>query len=138
MLVILVVLVTGFFWLKNQLNKGGDNISSLVFLPFDNFTGSDTLEYMMAGMHDALIGEVGKVGSLRVPGTKTANAFRNVEKSIPEIASELQVDAGVETSVSCFGDTICLQVKLVSAFPEEKQIWVKDYHINKKPDPKLV
>jgi len=54
-----------------------------------------------------------------------------VEKSIPEIATELNVDAAVETSVTCYGDNICIQVKLVSAFPEEKQLWVRDFNIEK-------
>ena len=127
----LLLLLSGILWFKNPFTQSSPEISSLVFLPFENFTGSDTLEYMMAGMHDALIGEVGKIGSLRVPGTRTANAYRNVDKSIPEIADELKVDAGVETSVSCYGDKICFQVKIVSAFPEERQMWVKEYTVHK-------
>jgi len=132
-LIFIAILITFVFWFQNKDNKDNADlkISSLVFLPFDNFTGTDTLEYMMAGMHDALIGEVGRIGSLRVPGTKTANVYRASEKSIPEIANELKVDAGVETSVSCYGETICFQVKLVRAFPVEKQIWVKNFSIDK-------
>ena len=66
-----------------------------------------------------------------MPGRKTANAYKNSEKSIPEIASELKVDACVETSVSCFDEKICFQIKLLSAFPEERQLWVKDYAVDK-------
>ena len=46
---------------------------------------------------------------------------------LPQIASELAVDAVVEAQVMCLGDSICLQIKVVSAFPEEKQLWVAEY-----------
>jgi len=130
-LLVFLILIISILWFKNPFKNPDPGISSLVFLPFKNYTGSDTLEYMMAGMHDALIGEVGKISSLRIPGTRTANAYKDVEKTIPEIASELKVDAGVETSVSCYGDKICFQVKIVNAFPEEKQLWIKDYTVDK-------
>ena len=106
-------------------------ISSLLVLPFDNFTGSDTLDYLFNGIHDAVIGDIGKISALRVPTYRTANAYRNVEKSIPEIASELNIDAAVEISVSCYGEDMCFRVKLVSAFPEEKQLWSDDFYMER-------
>ena len=47
--------------------------------------------------------------------------------SIPEIAAELAVDAVVETEVMCLGDTISLQVRVLTPFPEEKLLWTGDY-----------
>jgi TolB-like protein len=112
----------GYFMDKEPVFETNATISSLVFLPFDNYTGNDSIDYQMAGMLDALIGEVGKIGSLRVPGTKTANVYKEIEKSIPEIATELNVDAGVETSLSCYGnDSICFQVKVVSPFQKKSK-----------------
>jgi class 3 adenylate cyclase/TolB-like protein len=128
---VIIVLSLAGWWAKKELLGNEPTISSLVFLPFDNYTGSDTLDYLMAGMHDALIGEAGKIQALRVPGKRTASAYRDATKSTTEIASELNVDAIVETSVSCIEDNICFQVKLISSFPEEKQIWVKDFNVEK-------
>ena len=52
--------------------------------------------------------------------------------SIPEIASELSVDAVIEASVSCVGgDSVCIQIRLVSAFPDEQQLWVGNFHEEK-------
>ncbi len=119
-------------WIRNSFrNLRPLPISSLLILPFDNFTGDESLEYVVEGIHDALIGDVGKISALRVPSKRTANAYRNVEKSIPQIATELNIDAAIETSVTCYGENICIQVKLVSAFPEEKQLWVHDFNIEK-------
>jgi len=103
--------------------RAGD-IQSLVILPFDNFTGDDQLEYFVAGMHDSLIGDMGRISGLHVIGKTSANTYKTTEMSAPEIASELDVDAVVETQVMCLGDSICLQVRIVTPFPEEKQLWV--------------
>ena len=37
--------------------RAGD-IQSLLVLPFDNFTGDDRLDYVAAGMHSSLIGDI--------------------------------------------------------------------------------
>ncbi|MBT8223446.1 MAG: hypothetical protein KJN96_09785 [Eudoraea sp.] len=130
-LLLLVLLFVSSPWSKSYFTTQPAAISSLLILPFDNFTGNDSLNHIVAGMHDALIGDVGKISALRVPSRRTANAYRNAEKSIPQIASELNIDAAIETSVSCYGDNICIQVRLVSAFPEEKQLWVNEFFIEK-------
>ncbi|MEP0132988.1 MAG: adenylate/guanylate cyclase domain-containing protein [Eudoraea sp.] len=130
-IILLLLIFANGPWIRNAFKTEAAPISSLLILPFDNFTGDESLEYVVAGIHDALIGDVGKISALRVPSKRTANAYRNVEKSIPQIATELNIDAAVETSVTCYGENICIQVKLVSAFPEEKQLWVHDFNIEK-------
>lgn len=99
----------------------------MVVLPFHNYTGDDQLDYIAAGMHSSLIDDMGKVSGLRILSETTSNVYKNSEKSVPQIASELGVDAVVEPTVTCYGDSICLQVKVFSAFPDEKLLWVNDY-----------
>ena len=68
----------------------------------------------------------------------TANAFKNVEKSTPETASEFDIDAVVETSVSCFGEQqVCFQVALVDA-REDKQLWFYDFNVEISQIPNLL
>ena len=102
-------------------------IQSLVILPFDNYTGDEKLDYFVSGMHSSLIADIGKIGSLRVISKTSSDVYKNVHKSLPEIASELDVDAVVEAQVLCLGDSICLQVRVVRADRKEKQLWVGDY-----------
>ena len=118
---------------KNRINEltGTKRTESIVVLPFDNYTGSNELEYFVAGMHASLIGSLSKISGIRVISKTTANAFKNTEKSIPEIASELGVDTVIEASVLNLGEKINLQVKLVDAYPEEKQVWIQDYFEDK-------
>jgi TolB-like protein len=100
---------------------------SLLIMPFDNYISTDTLDYFVAGMHDQLIGKMGRIGALRVIPKTTSRVYKNADKSIPEIAEELGVNAIIETSVLCTGDSICLEVKLKSA-DEGKELWIKEFY----------
>ena len=107
-------------------------IQSLAILPFDNFTGNDSLEYFVAGMQSSLISDIQKISALRVPSKTSSNSFKDSNTSIPEIATELNVDAAIEGEITCMGeDSICVQIRLIRAFPEEEQIWVQDYKIER-------
>ncbi len=86
-------------FLPRLINPQEDMGKSILVLPFDNYLGTDTLEYFVAGMHSALIGDIGKISSLQVKSKTTANAFKDAEKFIPEIAEELGVNIVVEASV---------------------------------------
>jgi len=114
---------------SKQLRAG--DIQSLVILPFDNFTGDDQLDYFVSGMHASLIGDMGQLGGLQVTSRTSSNAFKDMDMTIPEIASELGADAALETAVMCLGDTICLQFRLVSTSGDEEQLWVGDYREEK-------
>jgi TolB-like protein len=56
----------------------------------------DTLDYFVAGIHDALISDIGQVSALNVKSKTTANSYKNTNKSIPEITDELGVNTFIE------------------------------------------
>ncbi len=102
-------------------------IESIVFLPFSNFTGSDTLDWFVDGMHSSLIGEMSKISGLRTIGPTTSRNYKDVDLSATQIASDANVDALIETDVMCLLDSICLQVKLIIPGHEEKTLLVGKY-----------
>ena len=106
--------------------RAGD-IQSLLILPFDNFTGDDQLDYVAAGMHSALIGDMGQISALRVISKKTASVYKTKDMSLPQIAKEINMGAVIEPSVMCYGDSVCIQIRVVTMYPEEKQLWVAEY-----------
>ena len=110
-LVIIVALIILNLVPLSKTIKTGD-IQSLVILPFDNFTGDDQLDYFVAGMHASLINDVEDWG-IRVICKTSSNVYKDVDMTTAEIAKELNVDAVMETSVMCLGDSICVQYKLV-------------------------
>jgi hypothetical protein len=95
---------------KTDYFKEQDN--SVLVMPFKDFTGIDTLDYVAAGMHDAMITNIGRISGLRVLGKITANAYKNTDKSLPEIGRERDVKTIIEGALSCFGeDSICFTAK---------------------------
>jgi len=129
-LVVIAGLLTFHIFGGTKSLKAGD-IQSLVILPFDNFTGDEQLENIVSGMHSLLIGDMGRIGGLRVLGNTTSNKYKEVRLSAPEIAAELNVDAVLEATVMCLGDSVCMQFRLVSTTGKEEQLWVSDYREDK-------
>lgn len=128
--IVIVGLLTFNIIIGTKSLKAGD-IQSLVVLPFDNFTGDDQLENMVSGMHALLVGDIGRISEVRVLGKTTSNAYKDVNISANEIASELNVDAILEASVMCLGDSVCIQFRLIRTTGEEEQLWIADYKEDK-------
>jgi TolB-like protein/Tfp pilus assembly protein PilF len=128
-LVVIVALII-FNLLPKQTIKAGD-IQSLLILPFDNFTGDDSLDFVAAGMHSSLIGDMGQISALRVISKKTASAYETMDISLAQIAKEINIGAVVEPSVMCYGDSVCVQIRAITVYPEEKQLWVAEYREDK-------
>jgi adenylate cyclase len=124
--VIIIGLVTFNIIGGTKQLRAGD-IQSLLILPFDNLTGDDQLEFVAAGMQSSLIGDMSQISSLRVISKTSARAYQNVDMSLPQIAAELNADAVVESTVMCYGDSVCIQIRIITPFPEEKQIWMAEY-----------
>ncbi|HEY0788964.1 MAG TPA: protein kinase, partial [Thermoanaerobaculia bacterium] len=102
------------------------SIDSLAVLPLVNLSGPEQ-EYFAAGMHDAMIGQLAQIRALRLISRTSAMHYKDTSKSVPEIARELDVDAIVEGTVLRAGDAVRIQVKLVRARPEERQIWAQTF-----------
>ena len=131
--ILISVLIIGSLLIWNRFFKNNINgIQSLAVLPFTNHTGDSTQAYLASGMHFGLIGEMGQLGTIQVISRTSTLSYANTEKTIKEIASELNVDAIVEASLLRADDQINIQFNLVNAYPEERQIWSKTYEIAKE------
>ena len=76
-----------------------EQIKSIAVLPLKNMIGDSEQLYFTDGMHDALINNLSKIGALRVISRTSVMQFRETDKTVPEIAKELDVDAVIEGSV---------------------------------------
>ena len=102
-------------------------IDSLAVLPLRNISGDSAQVYFVDAMHGAIIAELGRVAALRTISQWSALRYRNTDKSIPEIARELGVDALVEADVVTNGQNVRIQVQLVQAVPRERKLWTNTY-----------
>jgi len=101
-------------------------IRSIAVLPFKNLSGDPNQEYFADGMTDTLITELAQVGVLRIISRTTAMQYKTTNKTLPEIARQLQVDAVVEGSVQRSGNRVRIDAQLVHA-PTDRQLWAQSY-----------
>jgi tetratricopeptide (TPR) repeat protein len=83
-------------------------------------------------MHSLLCGDMGRISGLRVIGKTSSKIYKDTDMSAKDIARELNVDAVLEPTIMCLGDSVCMQFRLVSTTGEEDQIWVGDYREDKR------
>ena len=101
-------------------------IESLAVLPLGNLSGDPAQDYFADGMTEALITDLGKIGALRVISRTSAMRYKGMQKSLPEIARELNVEAVVEGSVLRSGDRVRITAQLIEA-PTDRQLWAESY-----------
>jgi serine/threonine-protein kinase len=102
-------------------------IEALAVLPLANLSGDPEQEYLVAGMHDALVGELARIKALRVISRSSVLPYRNKPKKLVEVGRELNVGAVVEGAVTRAGDRVRVQVQLVNVRGDERLLFSRSY-----------
>lgn len=111
------------------LLKQAPQIDSLAVLPLDNLSGDSSEEYFADGMTDALLTDLGKIHALRVISRRSTMRYKGSQKTLPEIASELNVDAIVEGTVQRCGDKVRITAQLIQG-KTDHHLWAESYERN--------
>jgi serine/threonine-protein kinase len=121
---VIILAVLGLIFLKGP----PDTIDSIAVLPLENLTGDTEKEFFVDVATEELISKLGQIsGFRRVISRTSIMKYKATDKSLPEIARELNVDAIVEGSVQQAGDRVRIQVRLIDALPEEQNLWGQTY-----------
>ena len=121
-----LLLAGALFYLDRQRGPKETVIRSLAVLPLENLSGDPAQEYFADGMTEALIGNLSRIGSLKVISRTSVMRYKKSGKSIPEIAMELGVDGIVEGSVQRSGDRIRVTTQLIDA-DTDSPIWSQNF-----------
>jgi eukaryotic-like serine/threonine-protein kinase len=97
-------------------------IQSIAVLPLENLSGDPSQEYFSEGITDALITDLAQRGSVRVSSRTSILQYKQTNKSLPEIARELNVDGIVEGTVQRSGDRVRVTAQLIHG-PSDKHLW---------------
>ena len=100
-------------------------VESLVVLPFGNLSENGQ-DYLAESLTDALITDLGQIGGLRVISRTSAMTYTSTNKTVPQIARELNVDAVVEGTVRRLAGRVRLNLKLIQA-SSDRTIWAQTY-----------
>jgi TolB-like protein/DNA-binding winged helix-turn-helix (wHTH) protein len=101
-------------------------IQSVAVLPLENLSHDPEQEYFADGMTEELIMNLGKIGALHVTSRTSVMRYKRTEKSLPQIARELNVDGIVEGTVQRSGDRVRITAQLIDARADQ-HLWAKSY-----------
>jgi TolB-like protein len=109
-----------------ELHREQEPIRALLVMPLDNLSGDPEQEYFAAGLSEALTTTLAKISALRVISRTTALIYKRAQKSLPEIARELSIDAVVEGSVLRSEGRVRISAQLIHA-PTDTHLWAESY-----------
>lgn len=113
-------------WLRYEPEGERKEIRSVAVLPLRNLSGDPAQEYFADGLTESLIIDLGKIHALRVISRASAMQYKDLDKSLPIIAKELNVDGVVRGTVLRLGKRIRITAELIHALSGE-QIWAESY-----------
>lgn len=127
---VLLAILAGFDaggWRERLLSGAhAERIQSLAILPFKNLSGDKEQEYFADAMTDMLTTDLAQISALRVTSTTSVMQYKKINKPLPEIARELNVDAIVEGSVLRAGDRVRITAQLIRG-PTDRHLWAQTY-----------
>jgi TolB-like protein/Tfp pilus assembly protein PilF len=130
---LLMAIVAGVVWFTGrgpeeptEITQQGPQIRSLAVLPMRNLSGDEEQDYLVDGMTEALITDLSRIAELQVTSRSSAMRYKNTDKPLSEVASELNVDAIVEGSVAREGDRVAVTAQLIDA-TNETNLWADRY-----------
>jgi TolB-like protein/Flp pilus assembly protein TadD len=99
---------------------------SIAVLPFVERSSESERHYICDGLTELLIARLAGIRSLSVISRTTAMQYRDSEKSVPEIAGELNVSYLIEGAVLRSGEQIQVVVQLVDG-RIDRHVWVETF-----------
>ncbi|MEO1050901.1 MAG: helix-turn-helix domain-containing protein [Bacteroidota bacterium] len=132
-LVSIVVLGVMLTFIYSQFFKGSNPPvlspaleKSIAVLPFKNDSDDSTNVHIVNGLMESVLNNLQKIEDLRVISRTSIEKYRHSDKTIPEIAEELQVSYLIEGSGQKIGDQILLNIQLVEA-TTDNHLWAEQY-----------
>jgi TolB-like protein len=124
------VAITIIYFATKGSNSYANLEKSIAVLPFRNDSSDDSTEYFMNGVLDELITRLQLIKELRVISRTSVEQYRDINKTIPEIANELDVNYIVEGSGQKSGNSLRMRVQLIRA-NRESHIWANNFEQGK-------
>jgi TolB-like protein/DNA-binding winged helix-turn-helix (wHTH) protein len=116
-------------WIVFRWPHSSAPIHSIAVLPLENLSGDASQEYFADGMTDELITQLGQIKALRVISRTSVMTYKKAQKTLADIARELDVQAVVQGSVLRVGDRVRITAQLIRV-PADEHLWAHSYDGN--------
>ena len=101
-------------------------INSLAVLPLENLSGDSSQEYFSDGVTEAIITDLGQIAGIRVISRTSVMHYKRSDRTLPQIARDLNVDALVEGGIVRSGGRVRITAQMVALNPE-RHVWAASY-----------
>jgi len=100
----------------------------LAVLPFENLTGDPHQDYFIAGLHDEMIAQLGRLhpSRLGVIARTSVAQYASVHKPVDQIARELHVDYILDGTVRSVGKNFRITAELIQV-SDQTHLWTETY-----------
>ena len=102
------------------------NDKSVAVLPFENHSGKQDDASFADGMHDDILTQLTKIGSMTVIARTSVERFRNTRLTTREIGAMLGVARVLEGGVQRAGDRVHVAAQLIDA-ATDAHLWAESY-----------
>ena len=117
---VLYISVKNYFFQKDEM------VPTLAVLPFVDLSLEEGNGYIINGLSDEILDKLHNINNLRVKSRTDTDKYRDSNKSIFEIADELNVNYILEGSGQKIGETIKLRIQLIDTKTGD-HIWSKTF-----------
>ena len=107
-------------------HPGRPRIESLAVIPLTNLSRDLEQEYFADGMTEALIANLAQVKALRVISRTSVMHYKRTDKTLRQIARELNVDAIIEGAVQRSGNHVRVTAQLIQG-QTDVHLWAKTF-----------
>jgi TolB-like protein/DNA-binding SARP family transcriptional activator/tetratricopeptide (TPR) repeat protein len=98
----------------------------VALIPFSNASDDSASDYLSVGLHNAIVVELGRLGSIVVPSHISTTRYRGAEEPLSEIARELAAAAVVRGTVRRADNRVILDVQMADSSAGSR-LWQRRY-----------
>jgi len=122
----LLLLTLAVWWGIGAVRASAHSLRRIAVLPLADQTGDSAQRYIVEGVHEAVVTELGQISGLSVISRSSVIRYQGSAKPIPEIARELGADALVEGAVFLVGDSLRVTLQLIDAL-RDRHLWARAF-----------
>lgn len=100
--------------------------ATVAVLPFANLSQEQENEYFANGIHDDLLSRLSRIADIKTISRTSVMAYRDSDKSLQTIASELGVETILEGGVQRAGNEVRINMQLIDA-QTDASLWSQSY-----------
>lgn len=124
---VLLILIVVSLYIFIPQKSASKKTSSIAVIPFRNMSEKIENEYFSDGITEDVIAQLSKITDLRVISRTSVMQYKNTDKSLKEIANELDVTHVLEGSVRRAGNKVRIVAQLIDASTDD-HIWANTYN----------